>query len=47
MYKASIEDAGEKLAEATGDGDVTVVSWVMFGAFFVEGGYIGFLAMHR
>ena len=43
VHKASVKNTSEELAKAASDGDGAVVSWVMFGAFFMEGGYIGFL----
>ena len=42
-HKAGVEVSSEKFAKATCDGYGAVICWVVFGAFFVEGGNIGIL----
>ena len=43
LHEAGVEDSCEKLAKAAGDGNWAVIDRVILGAFFVEGGNVGFL----
>ena len=43
LHKPSVEDACEKFSKTASDGNRTVICRVTLGAFFVEGGNVGFL----
>ena len=43
LHKVGVEDSSKEFAKATGDGYGAIICWVVFRAFFVEGGNIGFL----
>ena len=45
VHEAGVENACEHFSEAAGDGDGAVVGWVVFWAFFVEGGNICLLPL--
>ena len=47
VHEVGIEDAYKEHAETTCDGDRAVVCRIMLGAFFVEGGNVGFLPCFR